>query len=78
MEGLAHGCSIVATQETGLAQWLKLHDHLVMAPDASADALAQGIVHVLKRRRTSKSVLADLPEVDGRLSADEWLFAGTG
>jgi glycosyltransferase involved in cell wall biosynthesis len=78
VEGLAHGCSIVTTQETGLAHWLKLHGHLVVSQETSAEGLAQGIVHELERRRSSESVLAHLPEVDGRLYADEWLFAGVG
>lgn len=78
VEGLAHGCSIVTTQETGLADWLRAHDHTVLAPNVSVGTLANSVVDALKGRRPSESILADLPNVDGRLRADEWLFAGKG
>lgn len=78
VEGLAHGCNIVTTSETGLAGWLSEHGHDVVAPGAPSSALADSVVHALQKRggATAASLAADLPAVDGRLAADAWLFAG--
>jgi glycosyltransferase involved in cell wall biosynthesis len=74
VEGLAHGCTVVTTGETGLADWLAGHDHEVLPTTASSAEVAEGIVRALHRCRPAASVLGDLPEVDGRLAADRWLF----
>lgn len=74
-EALSHGCSIVTTAETGLASWLEGHGHSVIAAGGSETELAEAIVAQLDRRRPSADVTADLPERDGRLAADDWLFA---
>lgn len=73
VEGLGHGATVVTTTETGLASWLAAHGHVVLAPDASTDAVAAAIEQALAADRPAASVLADLPAVDGRLAADEWL-----
>jgi glycosyltransferase involved in cell wall biosynthesis len=77
-EGLAHGCSIVATTETGLADWLVAHGHRVLAPGDSGERIAGALEDALRQSRPTASVLADLPGTDGRLDADTWLFAGSG
>lgn len=77
VEGLAHGCSVVATTETGLAGWLRDHGHLVLDPAATPDDVAAAIVSLIGARRPAASVLADLPEQDGRLAADAWMFGST-
>ncbi|MDC7120074.1 glycosyltransferase family 4 protein [Cellulomonas fimi] len=74
VEGLAHGCAVLATTETGLAAWLADHGHAVLAPDASPAEVAAAVVTLLDARRPAASVLADLPDVDGRLAADAWLL----
>jgi glycosyltransferase involved in cell wall biosynthesis len=73
-EGLAHGCAIVCSSETGLAEWLSAHGHDVLPPDATTSTVADAILGALDRGRSAASVLSDLPTVDGRLSADRWLF----
>ncbi|WP_209561691.1 glycosyltransferase family 4 protein [Frigoribacterium sp. PvP032] len=79
VEGLSHGCTAVTTTETGLAEWLEAHGHVVAHDDpASPSVLARSIGTALDARRTADSVLADLPERDGRLAADDLLFAGEG
>lgn len=78
VEGLAHGCAVVTTTETGLAAWLTAHGHTVLPPSASTTEIGLEIAGVLARRRSAASVLADLPRVDGRLAADEWMFQGDG
>jgi glycosyltransferase involved in cell wall biosynthesis len=75
VEALAHGCSVVTTDETGLARWLAEHGHDVLPPGAPADEVAGAVVRALDRRRPPESVLADLPRTDGRLDADAWLSA---
>lgn len=75
VEGLAHGCAVVTTDETGLASWLSAHGHVTVDPDAEPDLIARRIVGVLRSCRPARSVLADLPSADGRLEADEWMFA---
>ena len=42
----------------------------------SAGALAEALVEALRRPIPTASVLESLPEVDGRLAADAWLFGG--
>jgi glycosyltransferase involved in cell wall biosynthesis len=74
VEGLAAGCTIVTTKETGLADWLAEHRHVVLAAPTTAAELADGIVAALDRNRTAADVLAALPTEDGRLEADRWLF----
>ena len=46
VEGLAHGCAVVTTTETGLAAGLAAAGHEVVAPD-DAGALAAGLVRAL-------------------------------
>lgn len=74
VEGLAHGCTVVTTSETGLAGWLAAHGHTVIAPDAGPTATAAAIVAALAAARLPSEVLADLPGEDGRLAAERALF----
>jgi glycosyltransferase involved in cell wall biosynthesis len=76
VEGLASGCSVVTTDETGIADWLGEHGHAVIPASSGPDRLAAAIIAQLSARRSATSVLADLPAVDGRLAADRWLFGG--
>ncbi len=76
VEGLAHGCTIVTSTETGLAGWLVGSGHRVLEVPTSAGALAETLVEALRRPIPPASVLESLPEVDGRLAADAWLFGG--
>jgi glycosyltransferase involved in cell wall biosynthesis len=73
VEGLAHGCSVVTTEETGLADWLTDHGHDVVT-SSTPDDVAEAIAAALERGRSAASVLADLPSEDGRLAADAWMF----
>lgn len=74
VEGLAHGCSVVTTTETGLASWLAEHGHSVVAAGCSAGALGEAIKDQLLRAAGRSDVIATLPQLDGRLAADSWLF----
>ncbi|HEX8510411.1 MAG TPA: glycosyltransferase, partial [Propionibacteriaceae bacterium] len=74
MEALAHGCSVVTTSDTGLAQWLTEHGHSVISSSGSASHLADAMVTRLRAPLDESEVLASLPGRDGRLVADDWLF----
>lgn len=75
VEGLAHGCTIVTTTETGLAGWLSTHGHVVIPPATPERDLADALIAALRARRSPADVVADLPSVDGRLAADAWMFS---
>jgi glycosyltransferase involved in cell wall biosynthesis len=77
LEGLSHGCEIVATTETGLASWLDDHSHAVGPPDASAREVGDQIVAAFDRARERTGSLADLPPIDQRIAADHWMITGT-
>jgi glycosyltransferase involved in cell wall biosynthesis len=76
LEGLSHGCEIVATTETGLAEWLADHGHAVVAPDASPAEVAGQIVAAFDRARERNGSLDVLPSVDQRIAADHWMITG--
>ncbi|GKV72796.1 hypothetical protein NCCP2145_21770 [Pseudarthrobacter sp. NCCP-2145] len=72
VEGLAHNCRILASEETGLARWLEENGHSVIEAPTSVDALASAVIENL-RSSSMDLELADLPSMDGRIAADEWL-----
>lgn len=73
VEALAHGCAVVTTTQTGLADWLAAHGHQVLPPAADAATVAAAIRRALAGE-TERRIIASLPAVDGRLDADAWLF----
>lgn len=78
VEALAHGSTVVTTTETGLASWLVEHGHLAIDPDADADVTAAAVLRALLSDRAAESVLADLPDTDGRQQAETWMTEPTG
>lgn len=74
VEGLAHGCTIVTTTETGLATWLATNGHAVISPRSSSDDIGDAIMSALASPIHGARVEATLPQLDGRLEADRWLF----
>lgn len=74
VEGLSSGCVIVTTTETGLAAWLRDQGHQVVDPDAEPTVLAAAIRAALADPRSAADVISVLPDRDGRLAADDWLF----
>lgn len=75
VEGLSFGCEIVASNETGLAPWLQFAEHWVVDPDASASDVAEVLMASIDHAKGPIIRAAQLPEVDGRASADQWLFS---
>jgi glycosyltransferase involved in cell wall biosynthesis len=76
VEGLGHGCEVVATTETGLAPWLTDHGHGVVAPDAPPREVADEVAAAFTRAATRRGSLADLPREDQRIAVDRWLMTG--
>lgn len=74
LEGLSHGCEIVTTSETGIADWLLAHGHRVLAPESEALELAEAIRAAITSVRSARDIKGDLPALDGRVTADSWLF----
>lgn len=73
VEGLSVGLEVIASSETGIADWLTQNGHRVLGPDASAEAIAHAVAEALQTTRPRAEIVATLPNVDGRLVADRWL-----
>lgn len=78
VEGLSHGCVVVATTESGLASWLAEHGHCVLDPATDPATVARCIIDAHDSGPDRHEVLGALPATDGRLAADAWLFAPAG
>ncbi|MDE9364323.1 glycosyltransferase [Luteipulveratus sp. YIM 133132] len=78
VEGLAHGCTVVTTGETGLAEWLAAHGHSVIPAGVPSDVVAGAVLDALGAARPPATVLRDLPAEDGRRAADAWLADEAG
>lgn len=74
-EALAAGLTVVTTDQTGLADWLREHAHEVvdLDPPAFRGRLACALIRALRAPLDRTLVRASLPERDGRLTADAWL-----
>ncbi len=75
VEGLAHGCTVVTTEETGIATWLKRHGHHTVPAHLVSTLLAAEIVSALRHPQDPQAVIRTLPARDGRLEADARMFA---
>jgi glycosyltransferase involved in cell wall biosynthesis len=77
IEGLAHGCHVLATPDTGLADWLSEHGHTVLPEDFTQADLVRALCAVGTERLGTERVLAALPSVAGRVAAEDWLYRPT-
>lgn len=75
VEGLAHGCTVVTTDETGIAGWLSEHGHHTFSARDVASRLPDAIITALEQPLTRGTVYRSLPLLDGRLEADAWMFS---
>jgi glycosyltransferase involved in cell wall biosynthesis len=72
-EALAHGLTVVTTNETGLATWLADNGHTVIDEKHVATELGDAIVTALKNQLQPSAVETALPSIPGRIEADKWL-----
>jgi glycosyltransferase involved in cell wall biosynthesis len=72
-EGLQAGLTIVTTDETGLAPWLKAHEHHVIPAELVSSQLARVLANALARPIPRDVVRNSLPALPGRIAADLWL-----
>ncbi|QCB94430.1 glycosyltransferase family 4 protein [Cellulomonas shaoxiangyii] len=78
VEALQHGCTVVTTDQTGLAPWLAEHAHRVVPTSDAPEPLGAAVLAALRAPIPRAEVLASLPDRDGREEAHAWLFAPTG
>ena len=74
VEGLAHGCHVVATPDTGLADWLRERGHTVLPDAFTCGDLARALRRAAAVRVDPHEVLASLPSLSGRVAAEDWLY----
>jgi len=77
VEALQHGCTVVTTDQTGLAPWLAEHGHRVIPARGTSADLGAALLDALLAPVPRADVLASLPAQDGREAAHEWMFAGS-
>lgn len=71
-EGAAHGCRIVATDQTGLATWLIGQGQHVVPTHATTSAIASAIIHALTEARRDPVAAYRLPTIDHWTVMDRW------
>lgn len=74
-EAIRAGMTVVTTSETGLAEFLRDGGHRVVDPTGPPDGLARALLDALARPLSRERVRATLPDVPGRVAADQWLHA---
>jgi len=77
LEGLAHGCHIVATPDTGLADWLRRNGHTTLPDSFSTADLGRALRAAATARLSPESVWSSLPPVGGRLAGEDWMCEET-
>lgn len=73
LEGLAHGCKIVASRDTGLADYLERENQVVLSRHFTALDLSDGILDALYSRQAVNT--NSLPTGNQRVAADLWLVS---
>lgn len=76
LEALSHGCAVLTTEETGVADWLRDTGHQVVPSDAPTNEIARALVKLLTSGPTTEDVIERLPVSGGRSRAEEWLLNG--
>ncbi|WP_293780269.1 glycosyltransferase [uncultured Aeromicrobium sp.] len=74
VEALEQGCEVIASAESGIQDWLADHGHAIIDDVADAEKVAHTILRVLSAPRDPRVIVGDLPEADGRIAADRWMF----
>lgn len=74
VEGLSRGLTIVTTDETGLASWLRAAGHVVVASPSAPAPLSRGVLSALSDPLPKQRVIDSLPHEEGRVKAAHWLL----
>jgi glycosyltransferase involved in cell wall biosynthesis len=74
VEGLAHGCHVVATPDTGLSGWLRRHGHSVLPEDFTVADLGATLTRAADNPLSPAMVQKSLPPVWGRIAAEDWMY----
>jgi glycosyltransferase involved in cell wall biosynthesis len=74
VEGLAHGCRVVATGDSGLSPWLRRNGHRVLPPEFTVDELAAALCAAAEDRLAPHDIQKSLPLIDGRTEAENWMY----
>lgn len=74
VEGPAHGCRVVTTDQTGLAAWLERSGQYVVPTGAPVEQLVDALTAALQDAEREPVVTYDLPSRDGAHLADDWLY----
>lgn len=74
-EGVSHGCHIVTTDQSGIADWLAAHGQTIVADDGVATVSA-ALIDALDAPTPVPD--AELPDRSGRADAEWWMMAGGG
>lgn len=77
VEGLAHGCHIVTSSDTGLAPWLALHGHSVVPAARSLNQLVEALNLAMAHPLDPACTLSTLPKLQGRWQAEDWMYGDT-
>ena len=72
-EGLIQGLTVVTTDETGLATWLKDNGHHVVPGADTRVHLSDALMRALRDPLEPDKVRASLPLIEGRIEANLWL-----
>lgn len=72
-EGLSHGCHIVTTDQTGLADWLRSHAQTVV-PAEDVAAAERALTHAVSVGLAGAG--PSMPTTGGRVLAEEWMYGG--
>jgi glycosyltransferase involved in cell wall biosynthesis len=73
-EGLAHGCHIITSEDTGLAPWLTANGHSVVPSPFSVPQLAAAMTQSMQHPLDPVRILSTLPERHGRQEAEDWMY----
>jgi glycosyltransferase involved in cell wall biosynthesis len=74
IEGLAHGCHVVTSSDTGLADWLATNGHTILPSGFTAQGLAQALRLACSETTNPTLIQSSLPRSDGRESAEKWMY----
>lgn len=73
MEGLAHGCEIISTDQTGYAEWLSENGHTVVSQDVDYTRLAEVMLGKIRTPRPAAQIVGTLPLTSSRHDFDRWM-----